>query len=117
MDELESMKQELEEYRRREAERAEAEAKRAMDARVEAALDGRSFLHPRLRELVTQDFARARAEAPEKSDAEIFRELTEGQNYFACEHPPMPEPLAVGAVQHAEQGLRSMRAALGLREE
>lgn len=88
---------------RRKAEAA-AQARNALLARMDAALKGREFLFPRLKDMIADDFEKALADPANtgKSDGEIFEALTRDQGYFKSQAPGsggeggMPRPQDLG---------------------
>lgn len=107
-----------EEEARREA-REKQEARDALMRRMDAALDGRSFVHPRLREAVAEDFAQALADPGNagRDDREVFDAVTEGQGLFASLHPEVPAMAGAGrTVSRRSAHLSAIRRAMGLSE-
>jgi len=120
-EEKEALAGELERANAQEAERLEEERrqreKQSLLERLDAALGGRSFLHPRLRELIADDFARALTDPENEglSDAEVFERVTQGQDLFASQNPPLPPMAAPGRVLSPESAhLEAVRRAMGL---
>ena len=88
-----ALQQQIDEYKaaetaRREAEAA-AQARAALGARMDAVLNGREFILPRLREMILDDFEKALADRANvgKYDAEVFEALTRDQGYFKSQAP------------------------------
>lgn len=120
--ELTEARETIARYREDEKKRAEAaralEDKQALQSRMDAALDGRAFVHARLNDLILEDF-RLALEAPANaglSDREIFDRLTEGQGYFASQNPEIPEMLLPERVSDVEAGMAKMRSVMGIEQ-
>ena len=117
---LEEARRTIERYRaedeRRRQEARAKEARDALQARMEQAMDGRTFVHARLNDLILEDFRQA-LDAPANaglSDREVFDALTEGQGYFAGRNPPLPAMAMPGPVTDVEEGLAKLRAVMRL---
>ena len=116
--EAEALRARLEEYRAadeaRERAAREAAEREALLRRVDAAAGGRRFLHPRLRELAADGFARALAEGAAGSDREILAAVTAGEDWFASRNPAVPRMAEPSPVRSADAAMASLRAAMGL---
>jgi len=87
---------EIDKYKAAEAERQAAEAaaqlRAAIEARFNAVVGDRSFLHEYVRKGVLDEFDKALADKANvgKSDKDIFEALTKDKGYFASQNPPAP---------------------------
>ena len=88
------MREQIEGYKKADADRKAAEeqaaARAALEERFTAASGDRKYIHDRMREIVMDDFDKAIADAANtgKSDKEIFEALTKDKGYFASMNPP-----------------------------
>lgn len=87
--EIPGMKEQIEGYKKADADRKAAEeqaaARAALEERFNAASGDRKYIHERMREIVLDDFDKAIADKANtgKSDKEIFEALTKDKGYFA----------------------------------
>lgn len=92
----EKLQQQLDAYKAAEDKRI-ADEKAAQEhtelmERMDAALNGRNFIHERMRDLVAEDFAAALKDKAYrgKSDADVFEAITRDKGYFAQQTVPVP---------------------------
>ena len=113
--EADNLRGELEKYQREEAQRQAARQREELLARMDAVLNGRSFVSDRLREVVADDFAAALADEAnrERSDAEIFDGITRDRDYFASQNPA-PPMAAFAAIDAGRSRMNAMRTAMNL---
>lgn len=102
---------------KRKADAAAAEKRAQIAGRMEAVLKGRAFAHERLRDAVLEDFTQA-LEDPQytgKGDEAIFEAITKDKGYFASQNPRLN--LGGYGPMDDTDGLKAMRAAMGLPQE
>ena len=92
----EELQKQIDEYKaaddkRKADEKAAAERAELME-RMDAVMDGRKFIHDRMRDLVAEDFAAALKDKANrgKADKEVFDAVTLDKGYFASQNPPAP---------------------------
>lgn len=99
-----ALQKQIDEYRQadeaRKAEEKAAAERAELLERMDAAMGDRKLLHPRMRDLLAEDFKAALHDRANrgKSDAEIFDSITKDQGYFASQNPPAPRMPAPGDV-------------------
>ena len=88
-----ALQKQIDQYKRAEDGRAAAEKQASEEAellrRMDAALDGRGFVHEKLRDIVAGEFRAALADEANrgKSDREVFAAVTRDKGYFANQNP------------------------------
>lgn len=116
----EKLQRELDGYRAAETQRladekAAAERAEALE-RMDAVMDGRKFVHERMRELVADDFSKAISDKAwrGKADKEIFDAITRDKGYFASQNPPAGDMGKAGEIDGDAAHMAAVRAAMGL---
>lgn len=108
---------EIDRYKAEEAKRQaterEAQARAAVEARFNAAVGDRQFVHEFVRRGVLGEFGKALADKANegKGDKDVFDQLTKDKDYFASMNPPAPN---MGGIGDAPSGAQDARAVMGL---
>lgn len=117
---IEKLQKEIEDYKAAETRRIEAEkaatARADVLERMDAVMDGRQFVHERMRDLVADDFAQAISDKAYrgKADKEIFDAITKDKGYFASQNPPAGDMGQAGEINGDAAHMAAVRAAMGL---
>lgn len=90
----EALQKQIDEYKaadekRKADEKAAAERTELLE-RMDAVMDGRKFLHERMRDMIADDFDAALKDKANrgKADKEVFDAITLDKGYFASQNPP-----------------------------
>lgn len=116
-----ALQKQIDDYKAADAARQQAEKEAAERAeivkRMDAVLGERKFLHERMKDLIVDDFAKAIADKANtgKSDADVFEAITKDKGYFASQNPRLN--LGGYGPMDDTDGLKAMRAAMGLPQE
>ena len=120
---LAKVQKELEDYKAAEQKRI-ADEKIAAErsellTRMDAVMNGRKFIHERMRDIVAEEFGKAIKDKANigKADKEIFDSVTKDQGYFASQNPPAGNMGAAGEISDEAGHIAAMRAAMGLSAE
>ena len=119
----EALQKQIDAYKAADQERTQAEkaaaARREVLERMDAVMDGRRFIHARMRDIVADEFGKAIADKANtgKADREIFDAVTKDQGYFASQNPPAGNMGGAGGITDEAAHMAAMRAAMGLPAE
>lgn len=120
---IEKVQKELDDYKAAEQKRI-ADEKAAAErsellTRMDAAMNGRKFIHDKMRDIVADEFGKAIRDKANlgKADKDIFESITKDQGYFASQNPPAGNMGGVGEITDEAAHMAAMRAAMGLPAE